>query len=96
MKRLPLQILKIELDFGGDRQLIAAIHLCPAGQSRHENMNAPFSPERDKIILIEQGWERTNKTQVNLKNAPQLRQLVETCSTKETTNPRQVSRWIGQ
>lgn len=89
-----MQILIIELHLNGDRQLITAIHLCPAGQSRHENMNAPLSPKRDKIILIEQSRARSNKTEVTRKDAPKLRQFVETRPAQEAADGSQIDRAI--
>jgi hypothetical protein len=41
-------------------------------------MNAPLSAKRHQIILIEECRARPDKTQVARKNAPQLRQFVET------------------
>jgi hypothetical protein len=86
-----MQILIIKLDLDRDRQLISAVYLSPAGQPRHENMNASLSSERDKIILIKQGRARSNKTQVVRKNAPQLRQFVETRPAKEATYGSQIN-----
>jgi cytochrome oxidase assembly protein ShyY1 len=70
LERLPLKVFIIELDFDGNRQFIAAVHLGPSGQSRYEMMNAPLGSEGYKIILIEQGWARSNKTQVTHEDAP--------------------------
>src|ERR1035437_221837 len=93
-KRSPLQILIIELHFDWDRQFITAVHLRPSGQSRHQNVDSSLGPQRHKIILIEQGRTRSDKTQVARKNAPQLRQFVEAGSAKEAANRSEIDCWI--
>jgi hypothetical protein len=45
-----------------DWQFITAVHLCPAGQSRHQNMNTSLGPQRHQIILVEQCRARPDKT----------------------------------
>jgi hypothetical protein len=57
-------------------------------------MNAPLSPECDKIILIKQGRARSDKTQVTHKDTPQLGQFVEARSAEETADRGQVDRGI--
>jgi hypothetical protein len=43
-KRSPLQILIVKLYLDGNWQFIAAVHLRPTGQSRHQNVDASLGP----------------------------------------------------
>ena len=60
--RSSMQILIVELYLDRDWQFITAVHLCPAGQSRHQNMNTSLGPQRHQIILVEQCRARPDKT----------------------------------
>ena len=86
VKGSPLKILIVELHFDWNGELIAAIDLGPTRQSRHKRMNPSFSSKRYQIILIQQRGTRSDETEVTDKNAPQLGQLIETCSTEKAAN----------
>src|SRR5450830_775345 len=72
-KRLAVKIFHIELHFVRYRQLIAAIHLRPAGQPGHQRMHTLLGTQFNQVVLIEQGRARPYKTHVAGQNAPQLR-----------------------
>jgi RNA-directed DNA polymerase len=77
-QRLTSQVFHIQLHFYRNRQLVAAVHLCPAGESRNQFVNTLLSAQLNQVVLIEQGRARPDKTHVTYQDAPQLRQLVQT------------------
>jgi hypothetical protein len=90
----PLQILIVELYLDRDWQFITAVHLGPAGQSRHQNVDASLGPKRNQIILIEQCRARPYKAQVSAQHGKQLRQFIEAAAAEETANGSQIICWI--
>jgi len=87
-KRSPLEVLCVQSDLVGYRQIVPAVNLRPTRKAWYQFVNTRVSTQRDKFILIEKGWARTDKTHITFEDAPQLRQFVEACLAQKRTDGR--------
>jgi len=71
-------IITVIIRLDPDRQFVAAIDLCPSGQSGPDVRRAVFTTECDQIILIPQSRPGTDEAHVACQDIDQLRQLVQT------------------
>ncbi len=71
-----LKIIFIEFNLDGYRKFIAPMNLGPSGEAGGEKMDPLFRSQGDKIILIEQGGPRPDKTHVAAQNTQELRKFI--------------------
>ena len=85
-----VEIILVKGDFYRDRQVVPAVYLRPAGDARHEQMNALASSQFDEVVLVEKRRPRPDKSHVPLQDAEQLRQFVQAVSPKDPADSCQV------
>lgn len=73
---MPLQVLHVKSYLSGNAQLIPAVDLGLAGEPRLQIVHPVPGAQRDQIGLVIKRRARTDKTDVALENAPQLRQFI--------------------
>ena len=93
-QRPPLDIGAVEGNLFGYGQVIAAIHLRPAGDAGHQCIHPRFSSQPDEIVLVEQGRSWSDKCHMANQHAPELRDFIKAALAKKPADRRQPLRGI--
>ena len=81
-----LEIMFIKTDFYRNRQVVPAVYLRPAGDTRYEQVNALLSSHFYEVVLVKKCRSGADKAHVTLQDAEQLRQFVQAKSPQDTAD----------
>lgn len=95
-KRALAQIVFVQGNLLWDRQFVAAVDLCPAGQTRQQSVDAALYAQGYEVVLIEKGRARADDAHLPFEDAPELRQFVEAGFAQEGADRRQIDLGVLQ
>ncbi len=72
-----MQVGRIEADFVGDGEFVAAVDLRPTSEAWDELVYALAGAQGDQIVLVEEGGARADEAHIAFEYAPELRQFIE-------------------
>jgi hypothetical protein len=89
------QVLGVVGGLLGVVQIVAPMHLGPAGEARGQRMH-PWFAHRMQGLLVAQGRARAHQAHVTAHDAPQLGQFVQAGAAQPAAQRRQMAFRIGQ